>query len=63
MMELYNYDFSIFSDDDINEYGYFGYSRIDDYWNKVIAEYTGGKYNTFTAKEENEVGLTFDNSL
>ena len=25
MMELYNYDFSEFSDDDINEYGYFGY--------------------------------------
>lgn len=34
MMELYNYDFSVFSDDDINEYGYFGYSRIDDYWNE-----------------------------
>lgn len=33
MMELYLYDFSEFSDDDINEYGYFGYSRIDDYWN------------------------------
>ena len=33
MMELYNYDFSEFSQDDINEYGYFGYSRIDDYWN------------------------------
>lgn len=29
MMELYNYDFSVFSDDDINEYGYFGYLRID----------------------------------
>ena len=34
MMELYSYDFSEFSDDDINEYGYFGYSRIDDYWNE-----------------------------
>ena len=34
MMELYNYDFSEFSDDDINEYGYFGYPRIDDYWNE-----------------------------
>lgn len=34
MMELYLYDFSEFSDDDINEYGYFGYSHIDDYWNK-----------------------------
>jgi hypothetical protein len=34
MMELYNYDFSEFSEDDINEYGYFGYPRIDDYWNE-----------------------------
>ena len=34
MMELYNYDFSEFSDGDINEYGYFGYPRIDDYWNE-----------------------------
>jgi predicted acetyltransferase len=34
LMELYNYDFSLYSDDDINEYGYFGYSRIDDYWNE-----------------------------
>lgn len=33
------------------------------FWKKVVAEYTSGKYNTFTAKEENEVGLTFDNSL
>jgi hypothetical protein len=31
LMELYMYDFSLYSDDDINEYGYFGYSRIDDY--------------------------------
>lgn len=31
MMELYNYDFSEFSDDDINEHGYFGYPRIDDF--------------------------------
>lgn len=145
MMELYTYDFSIFSDDDINEYGYFGYPHIDDYWNekgrypffirvdgklaglvlvrscceytnlsnphniaeffvmkkyrkkgvgkeaaikifdmfpggweisqwmnnlpaqsfwnKVVAEYTNGKYNTFTIEEKNEVGITFDNSL
>lgn len=34
LMELYNYDFSLYSGDDINEYGYFGYSRIDDYWNE-----------------------------
>lgn len=32
MMELYNYDFSEFSDDDLNEYGYFGYPYIDNYW-------------------------------
>ena len=145
MMELYNYDFSEFSDDDINEYGYFGYSRIDDYWNehgrypffirvdeklaglvlvrscceynnlsnphniaeffvmkkyrhkgvgkaasmkifdmfpggweisqwsnnlparkfweKVVVEYTKGKYDTFTVIEKNVVGFTFDNSV
>lgn len=34
MMELYNYDFSEFSDDDISEYGYFGYPYIDAYWNE-----------------------------
>ncbi len=34
MMELYNYDFSEFSQDDLNEYGYFGYAHIDDYWNE-----------------------------
>ena len=33
------------------------------FWNKVVAEYTSGKYNTFTVKGENEVGFTFDNSL
>lgn len=27
MMELYSYDFSEFSGDDINEYGYYGYKQ------------------------------------
>ena len=34
LMELYNYEFSIYSNDDINEYGYYGYEHIDDYWNE-----------------------------
>jgi predicted acetyltransferase len=34
LMELCNYDFSEYEDSDINEYGYFGYSHIDDYWNE-----------------------------
>lgn len=34
LMELYNYEFSVFSGDDINEYGYYGYAHIDDYWNE-----------------------------
>lgn len=34
LMELYNYEFSVFSRDDINEYGYYGYDHIDDYWNE-----------------------------
>lgn len=34
LIELYNYEFSEFSNDDINEYGYYGYAHIDDYWNQ-----------------------------
>lgn len=51
MMELYNYDFSEFSDDDINEYGYFGYPRIDDYWNEE------GRYPFFIRVDEKLAGL------
>lgn len=32
MMELYQYDFSEFTDADLNEHGYFGYSHLDYYW-------------------------------
>ena len=51
MMELYNYDFSEFSNDDINEYGYFGYSRIDDYWNEE------GRYPFFVRVDGKLAGL------
>ena len=34
LMELYNYDFSEYEDTDINEYGYYGYPYIDQYWNE-----------------------------
>lgn len=34
-MELYNYEFTQFDDADINEYGYYGYPHIDDYWNET----------------------------
>ena len=51
MMELYMYDFSEFSDDDINEYGYFGYSRIDDYWNEE------GRYPFFIRVDGKLAGL------
>jgi predicted acetyltransferase len=34
LMELYLYDFSLYSNDDINDYGYYGYAHIDDYWNE-----------------------------
>ena len=34
LMELYSYEFSQFSQDEINDYGYYGYAHIDDYWNE-----------------------------
>lgn len=34
LMELYSYEFSVYSNDDISEYGYYGYNHIDDYWNE-----------------------------
>ena len=32
LMELYDYDFSEYLGDDVNEYGYYGYSYLDRYW-------------------------------
>ena len=32
LMELYIYEFSVYSDEDINEYGHYRYGHIDDYW-------------------------------
>lgn len=51
MMELYNYDFSEYSNDDINEYGYFGYPHIDDYWNEE------GRYPYFIRVDGKLAGL------
>ena len=32
LMELYDHDFSEYTEDDVNEYGYYGYSYLDRYW-------------------------------
>lgn len=34
LMELYMHEFSVYENIDINEYGYYGYGHIDDYWNE-----------------------------
>jgi len=32
LMELYNYDFSVYEDEDVNEFGLYDYERLDYYW-------------------------------
>ena len=32
LMELYNYDFTEFEQEDVNEFGLYGYKYIDHYW-------------------------------
>ena len=51
MMELYSYDFSEFTGDDLNEYGYFGYAHMDDYWNEE------GRYPFFIRADGKLAGL------
>ena len=34
LMELYLYEFSQYSGDDVSEFGTYGYAHIDDYWNE-----------------------------
>lgn len=51
MMELYSYDFSEFSDADINECGYFGYAWTDAYWNEE------GRYPFFIRADGKLAGL------
>ena len=51
MIELYNYDFSEFSNDDLNEYGYYGYPYIDKYWTEE------GRYPFFIRVDGKLAGL------
>lgn len=32
LMELYDYDFSEFTKEDVNKHGYYGYGYLDQYW-------------------------------
>lgn len=50
LIELYNYDFSEFTNDDVNEIGLYDYKYLDNYWNepnrfpffiKVDSKYAG----------------------
>ncbi|WEG12020.1 GNAT family N-acetyltransferase [Pullulanibacillus sp. KACC 23026] len=34
LIELYNYDFSEFTNDDVNEFGLYDYKYLDNYWNE-----------------------------
>ena len=50
-MELYNYDFSEFEDNDVNEFGLFGYEYIDHYWTE------NGRYPFIIKVNENIAGF------
>lgn len=51
MIELYEYDFSEFNDQDLNEHGYYGYKYFDHYWTEEDRHpffiLVGGKYAGF----------------
>jgi len=32
LIELYNYDFSEYTNEDVDEHGFYGYSHLDHYW-------------------------------
>ncbi|RST60645.1 GNAT family N-acetyltransferase [Siminovitchia terrae] len=34
LLELYNYEFSEFTNDDVNEFGLYDYKYLDNYWNE-----------------------------
>ena len=57
LMELYNYDFSLYSGDDVNEYGYYGYNHIDDYWNEA------GRFPYFIRVQGKLAGLVLVRSV
>ena len=50
-MELYQYDFSIYSNDDVRENGYFGNFQDDKYWN------TEGRYQYLIRVNGNIAGF------
>lgn len=54
LMELYSYEFSVYSNDDISEYGYYGYNHIDDYWNE------DGRYPYSYTSRWKDCGLCLD---
>lgn len=56
LIELYEYDFSEYNDQDLNEYGFYGYSYLDYYWTEpgrvplfIMAD---GKYAGFVLVNE-----------
>ncbi|MFS0727666.1 GNAT family N-acetyltransferase [Paenibacillus sp. 1P07SE] len=56
LLELYEYDFSEYNDEDVNANGFFGYTYLDHYWTDE------GRYPFFIMVENKYAGFVLVNS-
>jgi len=56
LLELYEYDFSEYNDQDVNEHGYYGYKYLDHYWTDA------NRYPFFIMVENKYAGFVLVNS-
>ncbi|MBS4198149.1 GNAT family N-acetyltransferase [Bacillus sp. FJAT-49732] len=67
LIELYNYDFSEFTNDDVNEIGLYDYKYLDNYWNEAsrfpFFIKVDGKYAGFALIRKIKTDTGINNSM